>query len=211
MLLTPCLKVRDKIITPWGLPAYLNLPNALTFLRLLLIPVFITLFSIFSPPQALAAAIVFAVAALTDFFDGYFARRNGQITTLGKLLGPVADKLLVVAGILLLVESQIVASWLAFAIIAREIGITGLRAIAATEGIMIPADTIGKLKTFFQVVGITLLMLPSSMGFYQFEPHRLGIAFLYLALALGLISGVRYLATTIQQIPTHGNLLNESH
>ena len=211
MLLTHCLKVRDKIITPWGLPAYLNLPNVLTFLRLLLIPVFITLFSIFSPPQALAAAIVFAVAALTDFFDGYFARRNGQITKLGKLLDPVADKLLVVAGILLLVESQIVASWLAFAIIAREIGITGLRAIAATEGIMIPADTIGKLKTFFQVVGITLLMLPSSMGFYQFEPHRLGIAFLYLALALGLISGVRYLATTIQQIHTHGNLLNESH
>ncbi len=211
MLLTHCLKVRDKIITPWGLPAYLNLPNVLTFLRLLLIPVFITLFSIFSPPQALAAAIVFTMAALTAFFDGYFARRNGQITTLGKLLDPLADKLLVVAGILLLVESQIVASWLAFAIIAREIGITGLRAIAATEGIMIPADTIGKLKTFFQVVGITLLMLPSSMGFYQFEPHRLGIAFLYLALALGLISGVRYLATTIQQIHTHGNLLNESH
>ena len=190
--------------------ANLNLPNFLTLFRILLIPIYIGLFSAHSSTRSLVAATVFGLAALTDLLDGYLARRHSQITTLGQLLDPLADKLLVAAGLILLVQFQRVDSWLAFAIIAREIGVTGLRSIAASEGIVITADRLGKSKTFFQVMGILLLTLPISINVFDFDYHILGKLFLYLALLLGLLSGIRYLSIVLHKIRARDGWLRGS-
>jgi len=113
----------------------INLPNLLTLSRLLLIPVFVVVFLSPTPERSLIAAAVFLVAALTDFLDGYLARRSDQVTQLGRLLDPVADKLLVLSGLILLVQAERVAAWVAIVIIARELAVTGIRALAAKDGV----------------------------------------------------------------------------
>ncbi|MEK7294543.1 MAG: CDP-diacylglycerol--glycerol-3-phosphate 3-phosphatidyltransferase, partial [Nitrospirota bacterium] len=139
MRTTDALKQSDLI-------ANLNLPNFLTVVRILLIPVFVILFSDPTPDRSLAAAVVFVVAAVTDLLDGYLARRHSQITRLGRLLDPVADKLLVLSGLILLVQFDRVAAIVAILIIAREVAVTGVRAISAAQGIVIEAETTGKYK-----------------------------------------------------------------
>ncbi len=124
----------------------LNLPNLITLTRILLIPVFVLLFVTPTPDRSLTAAIVFVVAAFTDLLDGYLARRNGQVTTLGQLLDPIADKLLVLSALILLVNVDRVSALVAILIIAREVAVTGIRAIAAGEGMVIVAETLGKYK-----------------------------------------------------------------
>ena len=121
-----------------------NLPNILTFSRILLVPVYIVLFSNPTTNRSIAAACIFGIAALTDLLDGYFARRRAQVTTIGRLLDPIADKLLIVSGLILLVQFQRVEAWLAIAMILREVAVTGIRAIAAFEGIIVPSRTVGK-------------------------------------------------------------------
>ena len=122
----------------------INLPNFITLTRILLIPVFVVLFATPTPNRSLSAGLVFVVAALTDLLDGYLARRNGQVTTLGKLLDPIADKLLVLSALILLVNVDRVSALVAILIIAREVAVTGIRAIAAGEGMVISAETTGK-------------------------------------------------------------------
>ena len=177
---------------------------------MLLIPVYIALFSVHSPTYALGAALIFGIAALTDLLDGYLARRHSQITTLGQLLDPVADKLLVAAGLILLVEYQRIDSWLAFAIIAREIGVTGLRTVAAAEGIILAADNLGKSKTFFQILGIFLLTLPISLNLFDLDLQNLGTFLLYIALCLGILSGLRYLSTVFQTMRNRDRFFRET-
>jgi CDP-diacylglycerol--glycerol-3-phosphate 3-phosphatidyltransferase len=137
----------------------LNLPNSITLLRILLIPVFVWLYLEPTPERAFWAGLIFAGAAFTDFLDGYLARRRGQITNLGKLLDPVADKLLVASGLILLVQGQQVGVWLAIVMIARELIVTGARAVAAKEGFIVPADSLGKFKVIGQIGGILCLIL----------------------------------------------------
>jgi len=177
-----------------------TLANLLTFARILLIPVFVVLFANPTPDRSLAAALVFIVAAVTDLLDGYVARRTGQITTLGKLLDPIADKLLVLSGLILLVQFERVAALVAIVIIARELAVTGVRAIAATEGVVLAAETIGKWKMVMQVVAIVMLILEDSLTTVAWPLHFLGTAILYLALALGLYSGGQYLANFWRQV-----------
>ncbi|GJL57419.1 MAG: CDP-diacylglycerol--glycerol-3-phosphate 3-phosphatidyltransferase [Nitrospirales bacterium] len=179
---------------------YFNLPNSLTLLRILLIPVFVWFFSESSPDRALAAGLVFACAAFTDFLDGYLARKSGQITNLGKLLDPVADKLLVASGLILLVQFQRVAVWLAIVMIAREMIVTGARMVAAKEGFVVPADSLGKFKVIGQIGGILCLIL---QGVWIQSEHILatvGTGLLYIALFFSLFSGWRYLMQIFKKI-----------
>lgn len=177
-----------------------NLPNLLTLSRILLIPVFVLLFWTPTPGRSLAAAVVFVIAAVTDLLDGYLARRRSQVTKLGRLLDPIADKLLVLSGLILLVQYQRVAAVVAILIIAREVAVTGVRAIAASQGIVLSAETIGKYKMVAQVVAIVLLILEDGIVPAAWNFHLLGTLVLYAALALALISGGRYLLSFWRQV-----------
>jgi len=187
-------------VRPGMLATNVNLPNFLTVSRILLIPVFVVLFSTPTPARSWAAAIVFVVAAVTDLLDGYLARRRSQVTKLGRLLDPIADKLLVLSGLILLVQMHRVAALIAILMIAREVAVTGVRAIAANEGIVMSAETIGKYKMVLQVVAIVLLVLEDNVASLLWNPHLLGTGLLYVALALALISGGQYLVTFWRQI-----------
>ncbi len=179
---------------------YLNLPNSLTLLRILLIPVFVWFFSESSSDRALAAGLVFACAAFTDFLDGYLARKSGQITNLGKLLDPVADKLLVASGLILLVQFQRVAVWLAIVMIARELIVTGARVVAAKEGFVVPADSLGKFKVIGQIGGILCLILQGVWVQSEGALATIGTGLLYIALFFSLFSGWRYLMQIFKKI-----------
>lgn len=182
----------------------INVPNVLTLARILLIPVFIILFVHPTPAQSLAAAIVFAVAAVTDMLDGYIARRTGQVTTLGKLLDPIADKLLVLSALILLMNVDRVSALVVLLIVGRELAVTGIRAIAAGEGMIIPAETTGKYKMALQVVAIILLILEGTGLAELGNMHLAGIVTLYLSLVLGYISGSQYVWSFWKQVVVKG-------
>lgn len=182
----------------------LNLPNLLTLTRILLIPVFVVLFVTPDQDRSLMAAIVFVVAAVTDMLDGYLARRSGQVTKLGKLLDPIADKLLVLSALILLVNVDRVSALVAILIIARELGVTGIRAIAASEGFIIAAETTGKYKMALQVVAIVMLILEGTSLAVLGNLHLAGIVTLYLSLVLGYISGGQYVWSFWKQVVAKG-------
>ena len=182
----------------------INVPNLLTLTRILLIPVFVVLFATPDPHRSIIAAIVFAVAAVTDLLDGYLARRSGQVTKLGKLLDPIADKLLVLSALILLVNVDRVSALVAILIIAREVAVTGIRAIAATEGMIIAAETTGKYKMALQVIAIVLLILEGTALSALGNLHLAGIVTLYLSLILGYVSGAQYVWSFWRQVATKG-------
>ncbi|HTK86887.1 MAG TPA: CDP-diacylglycerol--glycerol-3-phosphate 3-phosphatidyltransferase [Nitrospiraceae bacterium] len=186
-----------------GREANVNLPNLLTFSRLLLIPIFVLLFSQPTPERSVAAATVFGIAAITDLLDGYLARRRSEVTRLGRLLDPIADKLLVISGLILLVEFQRVSAIVAILMIAREVAVTGIRAISAAEGIVLSAETIGKYKMTAQVLAILFLIVADSVD-PEWKFYAIGNVLLYSALMLGLISGAKYLITFWRQISLKG-------
>jgi len=177
-----------------------NLPNSLTVFRILLIPVFMYVFLSPSWHSSFLPVLVFSLAALTDFLDGYLARRHNQVTDLGRLLDPIADKLLIISGLILLVQFQRIEAWLAVAIIAREVAVSGLRAIAAAEGLIISSDTMGKYKACLQIFGIICLALPHNPIYLQYDFYELGTMTLYAALALGIFSGFQYCMRAFQTI-----------
>jgi len=163
----------------------LNLPNTLTLLRILLVPVVVVALLDETPNGDAIAAGVFALAALTDGLDGWIARSRGSITTFGKLMDPLADKLLVTAALVSLVSLGRLEAWIAMVIIAREFAVTGLRSVAAEQGVVIQASWLGKLKTVLQIAAIIALI--------AVDPTPLGVDLLvYLALAVTVISGVDY-------------------
>lgn len=170
-----------------------NLPNVLTFIRILLVPVYIGLFSTPTVGRSLAAAAVFGIAALTDLLDGYIAKQRAQITKIGCLLDPIADKFLVISGLVLLVQFQRVEAWLAIVLIARELTITGIRAIVASRGLIIAAGTLGKYKLVFQIIAILLLTLEGTFALPVLSLHLVGTATLYVALVLSVVSAGQYL------------------
>jgi len=148
----------------------LNLPNALTLLRIFIVPllvvVLLTPFSEnwFGVPRHVLGVALFLGAALTDFLDGHFARSRDQVTRLGQLLDPIADKLLISAALISLVENQLAPAWAVVIIIGREFAVTGLRSIAATDGVVIAASRMGKFKMLAQVVTVALLIASSVSG-----------------------------------------------
>lgn len=182
----------------------LNVPNVITLLRILLIPVFVMLFFTPTPDRSLTAAVVFVIAAVTDLLDGYIARRTGQITKLGKLLDPIADKLLVLSALILLVNVDRVSALIAILVVAREVAVTGIRAIAAGEGMIIVAETTGKYKMALQVVAITMLILESTAVSELGNLHLAGTVTLYLSLVLGYLSGGVYVWSFWKQVIAKG-------
>jgi CDP-diacylglycerol--glycerol-3-phosphate 3-phosphatidyltransferase len=163
----------------------LNVPNVLTLLRIVAVPVLVVALLDETPDGDVIAAIVFALAAFTDGLDGYIARRNKQVTTFGKLMDPLADKLLVIAALISLVSLDRLAAWVAMVIIARELAVTGLRSIAAERGVVIAASWMGKLKTALQIAAIIALIA------YDPAPTWVNVL-LYIAVAVTLISGADY-------------------
>src|SRR5918994_1188778 len=136
----------------------LNLPNALTLARILLVPVVVAALTVETPGGSAIAAIVFPTAALTDGLDGYIARSQQSVTTFGKVMDPVADKLMIAAALISLVSLDRVAAWVAMVIIAREFAVSGLRIAAGQQGVVIPASQLGKLKTVSQIAGVLALI-----------------------------------------------------
>jgi CDP-diacylglycerol---glycerol-3-phosphate 3-phosphatidyltransferase len=163
----------------------LNLPNALTLLRILAVPVVVVALLGETPNGDALAAAVFALAAATDGLDGYFARSRGAVTTFGKLMDPLADKLLVTAALVSLVSLDRLEAWVAMVIIAREIAVTGLRAIAAERGIVISASWLGKVKTVLQIAAVIVLIAANPAPAWV-------DALVYLALAVTVLSGADY-------------------
>lgn len=180
----------------------MNIPNKMTLSRICLIPVFIILISVpfdwgswnigvtVLPLSHFAAALLFIVAAATDWVDGYYARKHNLVTNLGKFLDPLADKLLVAAALILLVEMGMAPAWVAIIIISRELAVTGLRLVAAGEGIVLAAGSMGKLKTASQMIAIAALLL------HNFPFSYIGFPFadimLYAALFFTVVSGYDY-------------------
>jgi CDP-diacylglycerol--glycerol-3-phosphate 3-phosphatidyltransferase len=168
----------------------MNLPNRLTILRVMLIPAFVALLSVNTPLMQVLAALSFAIASLTDWMDGWYARRHGQETDFGRLMDPMADKLLVMAALILLV-AQGRAPWLAAMIIlAREFVISGIRLVATAKGRVIAADRWGKYKTALQMVAIPMLVLAPVLGAWCAQA---GEALLWGSVALSVASCVFYI------------------
>ena len=163
----------------------LNLPTALTLCRILLVPVFI--FSVYQ--HQIFGAFIFAVASITDYLDGYFARHSGEITKLGIILDPIADKFLVVSALIVLVDLERLPAWIAIVIIVREFLVTGLRAVALSKNVIIHAEMGGKVKTFAQILAILCLIL---VGNFNIDFYGIGISLIWIALALSVISGIQY-------------------
>ena len=134
--------------------------------------------------------IVFSVASITDFLDGYIARRTHQVTKLGKLLDPIADKILIASALIFLVQLQRIPAWIVIVMIAREFAITGIRAMASTEGLVMPADQLGKYKMGAQITAILMLLLNNR--FFIFDWHLLGTIAVWFALILSLVSATQY-------------------
>ncbi len=188
---------------------FLNLPNLITTLRILLIPVFLIFFMTPSPIRSLWAALIFILASATDLLDGYVARKMKLVTRFGKLLDPIADKLLVISAVILLVAFHRVPAILAILLIGREMAITGLRVIATDQGILIPAERLGKFKTFLQIVSITMLILNSSLvpAIGRIDLHDLGRILLWVSLALSLTSAGQYFYRFSSQV-RHRNVIS---
>ena len=168
----------------------INLPTKITLLRMLLVPFLLAFLIAPSQVNALMAALIFAGAALTDWLDGHLARSTKQVTTLGKLLDPIADKILLAAGLIPLVGLGRVPAWMAAVMLIREFAVSGLREIAAAEQVIIHASQTAKAKTVLQIVAILLLIL-----YYETWPlsfPTLGMGLLILSLVLSLVSGVEY-------------------
>ncbi|HEY5975618.1 MAG TPA: CDP-diacylglycerol--glycerol-3-phosphate 3-phosphatidyltransferase [Geobacteraceae bacterium] len=183
-------------------PSIWNIPNILTLLRIGAIPVLAVLLLSPSRDAGFWAAALFAAASVTDWLDGYLARRMGIVTVFGKFLDPIADKLIVMAALIMILPFARVPAWMVLVILGREIIITGLRGIASSEGIVIAASDLGKFKTIFQIVAILGLLL--HYDYYWFfsikhelvyvNMHNVGMFYLWIATVITIWSGVDYLA-----------------
>jgi len=181
----------------------LNPANLLTLLRILVVPIVVLL--LYVPDgrdvgfrRSVAATILFTLAMFTDLFDGYIARRYGMVTALGKLLDPLADKLLVCASMVMLIPPGRVPAWIVAIILAREIGVTALRGAASTEGLVIAASPLGKAKTILLSIGVGALIL--NYPVFGIDIHLLGMVFLVAGLVLTAWSGFDYFLRFLKEI-----------
>lgn len=194
----------------------MNLANKLTVMRMILVPIFLV-FLVFDciPYGKLVATALFIIASITDKLDGYIARSRNQVTNFGKFMDPLADKLLVTAALISLVELSFIPAWAVVVIIAREFSVSGLRTIAASDGTVIAASWWGKIKTVIQMIAIILLLLKVSIGEYTFLSNfidgakvlswifnSLSIYMFYIAVIITIISGVDYFIKNKESIST---------
>jgi CDP-diacylglycerol--glycerol-3-phosphate 3-phosphatidyltransferase len=195
----------------------MNLPNKLTLFRIILVPVFLLLMSVSAIPYNVSlATVVFIIAAYTDHLDGKIARRDNLITNFGKFMDPLADKLLVTSALIALVEHNLIGAWVAVVIIAREFAVSGLRTIAANEGVVIAASIWGKVKTTTQIIAIVSLLiklistketylinlfqkLPFLESFFSIFPPVV----MYVAVFFTIMSGVDYFKNGWSYIDTN--------
>ena len=169
----------------------LNLPNKLTLIRVSIVPVLVVvLLTKFSDWLAVG---IFLAAALTDFADGYLARSRKEVTVLGKLMDPIADKLLIAGSLISLVEIGRAPAWLVVIIVGREFAVNGLRAVAASQNIVIPAGPLGKAKMVAQVIAVPLLILDVHV-------HNIGYLVLWITMLLTVWSGVDYFVKGLKRI-----------
>lgn len=171
----------------------MNLPNKLSLLRIILVPLFLVFllvqFNAYDEYAKYVAIGIFVIAALTDSLDGYFARKHGLITKLGKLIDPLADKMLISGALIALVSMGQISAWPAFIIITREFAVTGLRTLASAEGVVISASIWGKMKTILQIIAIVAVMVDTNVFSMPFGVHEILI---WLATLVTIISGVDY-------------------
>jgi CDP-diacylglycerol--glycerol-3-phosphate 3-phosphatidyltransferase len=201
----------------------LNLPNSITVLRIFMVPLLVVV--LLAPPQTTVwvkeqvhdvayvgwvpslvdwlsewrefiAVTIFLIAASTDWLDGYLARRRGQVTTLGQLLDPIADKLLIVSAFISLVALGFAPAWMVVVIVGREFVVSGMRSIAASRGLVIAASRWGKYKTVSQVIAITLLILTKSLDRFDF----LGVLALWVVMLLALVSAADYFVQFVRKV-----------
>src|SRR4051812_44745756 len=174
----------------------MNLPNALTISRIFFVPLLVVVLltnfdgrNILGVPTELIGAAIFGIASITDWLDGYLARRRKQVTAIGQVLDPLADKLLISAALISLVQMELAPAWMVAVIIGREFAVTGLRSLAYARGMAMPASPLGKIKMIAQVVGILALILGRDQlqGFYV-----IGQAALWVVVVSALISGADY-------------------
>jgi CDP-diacylglycerol---glycerol-3-phosphate 3-phosphatidyltransferase len=178
----------------------MNWANRITLIRLCLIPIFLIFLTpvtskvlqISPDVTTIIATIIFLLAAATDKLDGYIARKFDQVTKLGKLLDPLVDKLLIIAGLIILVDNHKIASWIAFVIIGREIVITSLRTLAILRNVVLAADQFGKIKMVVQVLAISLVLL-NNQALSIFVDYHLDQIMMLLAAALTVFSGINYM------------------
>jgi CDP-diacylglycerol--glycerol-3-phosphate 3-phosphatidyltransferase len=170
----------------------MNLPIALTIIRIVLVPLVIVFLISSERVNVLIAAVIFVAASLTDWLDGLIARRRNQVTRLGTLLDPVADKLLVAAALVSLVQVEMVPAWIAVVIIGRELAVTGLRGVALSMGIVVPASALGKGKTILQYVTVTVLILEKGVSPEFQSLHLLSGLILWITLGVTVLSGADY-------------------
>lgn len=178
----------------------MNLPNTLSLVRIFLVPFLVVFLIATAEPRNYLAAAIFLAAVFTDWLDGWIARSRRQVTTLGQLLDPIADKLLIAAALISLVEIRRVAAWVATVIIGRDIAITGLRAIGASQGLIIAASQLGKYKMAAEVIAVILLILDSGVSRIAGLPLSLGGFALGVALILSVVSGIDYFARFWRQL-----------
>jgi CDP-diacylglycerol--glycerol-3-phosphate 3-phosphatidyltransferase len=178
----------------------MNLPNSLTVTRIFLVPllvvVLLTKFEgrhILGVPKEIVGAAIFGLASLTDWLDGYLARRRKQVTTFGQVVDPIADKLLISAALISLVQLELAPAWMVFLIIGREFAITGLRSLAYSRGVIIPASPLGKVKMVAEVVAILALILSRDRTDGTMSVlFALGQAALWVVVAAALVSAADY-------------------
>lgn len=185
---------------------YLNFPNYLTFGRVLLIPVVCVLLAQISTEKSLqqnltmgiAAALVFILAGVSDLVDGYYARKYKINSVFGKYFDPLADKMMILASMIMLIPLERIPAWMVVVFLAREISITALRGIASSEKIELPADYWGKKKTATQTMGLIGLMVYYPLLGLDFS--KMGMVLMYLALVITIGSGVNYIVQFIREI-----------
>jgi len=172
-----------------------TLPNLLSLFRILIIPVLVYLLSFTDPKSALLAAGLFLIAAITDYFDGYLARRNKSVSDVGKILDPLADKLMIASALIMLAamdrpNEPSVPAWLVVIILARESAVTVIRGIALAEGIVMHAESLGKYKFVLQAYAVVGLLV--HYRYWGLDFYAAGLYFLMLSAVIALWSGVNY-------------------
>jgi CDP-diacylglycerol---glycerol-3-phosphate 3-phosphatidyltransferase len=167
-----------------------NLPNSLSLIRLACLPIIVICLNYQGRLGSFLGALFFGMAFLTDFLDGYFARRYGAVTVIGKILDPLADKILVILTMIMLIPLQRIPAWIVMLIVVRELAVTGLRSIAAVEGVVIQASSLGKYKTVFQCSATIALCL--HYEYFGIDLHVVGMVLLWIAVVFTLWSGWSY-------------------
>ena len=174
-----------------------NLPNLITMGRVVLIPLVLLFIDNFNPLRSFIASLLYLLAAAGDFLDGYLARKRGEVSTLGKFLDPLADKLLVTSVLVFMLALGRVEAWLVVVIIARDFVVNGLRSIASAQGMVIAASDGGKIKTALQLVSIMMLLIyfryPALGTSITVDYHRAGLILLYVSTVVSVFSAGQYI------------------